>query len=420
MHTCFVADDAGTLTVAAFTGTAVAPDAIALTGTVDYEADASVTLSSVPYAIGDGLDQAFQVVYPPTTPAAWNPTTSPISVGGALDALVARIGIVYVFRPGGVAGANVFTSFAALYAALPGASSNGTRPSTTILVDDSFTSPAVIPAGAYNLDGVTFDSIGSSSGFGGATLNIASGVTISATSLGFQGGLVVTYLGAAPCIALAAGSLFLYVGLDTYLQSTTADAFLAVTGGSAVVLMEGAYMGDGVHATVTAASPGTCEVLAFSSEVDTAAVSGAGGAATITWTDVPPFLPQGAGTVVTQYSGVGAFTNALQGQSALPLKLGVGTSFSVAAGATLSAAQQAFSSYSLTGVVPGGGESLTLPNIVGSIWFFDLRGVTLTGTLTFTTGSGTTDAVTAANLTATGQHGVMVQVTASHVVSRLS
>ena len=66
----------------------------------------------------------------------------------------------FVYQPGGVAAGNVFTSWAALYAALNVAaptSANGTRSPTVIQVDDSFVSPAVMPAGTYNLNNVTLE-----------------------------------------------------------------------------------------------------------------------------------------------------------------------------------------------------------------------------------------------------------------------
>ncbi len=389
--------------------------------TIEYSSDSFVETQGAGVTL-DLLSQAQLVEYSPAVPGNWNPT--PAQVAAALDQLATRAAQTFVFQPGGVASGNVFTSWASLYAALPAASTKGFRPPTTIKIDDSFTSPAVIPVGtgAYNLDGVTFTAVANSvPGFGGAALNIASGVTITCGVLRFSEGLTVTYLGTAACITSSAATqaVNLYIDENVLLQSTSTGAFLSATHGVCIVVLNNSYMGDGTHTTILSASPAVVQVLQCgASEIDNAACSGTG--LTLTWDVIPPFLPQGAGVTIEQYSGAGTFTNPLQGASALPLKLAVGTSFSVAAGATLSAAQQQFPVYVLTGIVPAGGETLILPNVIGSGWYFDLRGVTLTGTLTFSTGSGTTDSVTAANLTATGQHGVIVMVTASHVVTRFS
>jgi hypothetical protein len=241
---------------------------------------------------------------------------------------------VFVFQPGGTTSGKTAASWAALYAAYNSAcpaSSNGTRPRAVIQVDDSFTSPAVIPAGAYNLDSVTFEGVSNPNTTpGGAALNIATGTTIVAGTLRFHGAMAVTYLGAAACITTGAGA-------------------------------------------------------------------------------------QGGGVTVTQVNAV--FTAGLKGASALPLFFAAGAPFSVAASFALSSAQQAFPSYACTGVVGAGGVTLTLPNTPGATYFFDLTAVTLTGTLTFSAGTGAqTAAVTAANLSATGQKGVIVQVSASNNV----
>ena len=92
-----------------------------------------------------------------------------------------------VFQPGGVAAGNVYTDWASLYAALnlaAPASANGTRPTSEILVDDSFAA-AIIPAGAYNLDGVTFKAVrNSATATEGAALSFAVGATISPAAVG--------------------------------------------------------------------------------------------------------------------------------------------------------------------------------------------------------------------------------------------
>jgi hypothetical protein len=59
----------------------------------------------------------------------------------------ANPGATFVFRPGGIAGANVYTDWPSLMAAR--AQIQG---QAWIQIDDSIVSPATVPAGAWNLD----------------------------------------------------------------------------------------------------------------------------------------------------------------------------------------------------------------------------------------------------------------------------
>lgn len=81
----------------------------------------------------------------------------------------------FVFKPGGVAVGNIYTDFAALYAAMnvPGI---GPR---TLFFDDTIVSPCVIPAGAYDLTGVLLTSQCRNEG---STVQVNDGVTFT----GFQ------------------------------------------------------------------------------------------------------------------------------------------------------------------------------------------------------------------------------------------
>jgi hypothetical protein len=88
---------------------------------------------------------------------------------------------------------------------------------------------------------------------------------------------------------------------------------------------------------------------------------------------------------------------------------------STAANITLSAAQIATPIIQLNGTA--GNITVTLPNTVGGIWYFDFTNVTIgASTVTFTTGSGTTDGVSASTL-ATGKHLITCVVAASNFVS---
>ena len=70
----------------------------------------------------------------------------------------------------------------------------------------------------------------------------------------------------------------------------------------------------------------------------------------------------------------------------------------------------------MTGTVAGGGSTLTIANNVGATHYFDFTGVTLTGSLTVTTGSGTAAVVSAAAF-AGGRNLLQCSVVASHFVS---
>ena len=195
----------------------------------------------------------------------------------------------FVFQPGGTASPNVFTSWAALYSALNAStpiSANGFRAPTTIQIDDSFVSPAVIPAGAYNLDSVTFTSI---SGFatGGATLSLAAGVTITAGTLTFSDWLLlVSSVQGAPVISVsgAAQRLNLFVNNGAQLTMPAGSSpLIAVTNGSLVAVLNAfGRLGDGVHNVITTVAPGSTEVVAAGiSTVAVASIGGAGAAAAL-------------------------------------------------------------------------------------------------------------------------------------------
>ena len=120
--------------------------------------------------------------------------------------------------------------------------------------------------------------------------------------------------------------------------------------------------------------------------------------------------------VANGFVGVGG---ALVGYSAgaeAPVVLGSTTGVSAALSFALSTAQQSTPVIQLTGTVPGGGTTITVPNTVGAWWKFDVSAVTLTGNLTFTTGSGTPAVVSAGDLGA-NKRLIDVVVSASNVVS---
>ncbi len=169
----------------------------------------------------------------------------------------------FVFRPGGVAGGNVFTDFNLLYAAAT-AFAGGMR----VVVDDSIQSPAVIQpktgGGAYTLTNWHFAGIPNIvDASGGASLQFASGVTIaSPTTITFYG-VSVSYAGTTPCITLANGQeVNLYFEEASSLICTSTGVFVQTVAGSfGFILGYNATFGDGTHAVGRGSGTGTLLVV---------------------------------------------------------------------------------------------------------------------------------------------------------------
>jgi hypothetical protein len=122
--------------------------AITGAGTVGF--DASSQGASIVGPTSSLLDNSEFTLYNPTTIANWTPI--PANVKAALDILGSNIqGNAVVFKPGGVAGKNLYTTWADVMTAVA-----LLKGPTTIYFDDTNVTPAVIPAGAYALENVTF------------------------------------------------------------------------------------------------------------------------------------------------------------------------------------------------------------------------------------------------------------------------
>lgn len=217
-------------------------------------------------------------------------------------------GIAFVYQPGGTAGANVYTSWAALYAALSIVSGP-----TVVQVDDSHVSPAVIPAGAgaYNLSGVSFVGVpNAATTSGGAALQFADGATISApTTLEFYQ-IDVSYAGtAAPLIAAGAGqeTNVNFLESATVTTANSAAPFIKTTAAtsSAYVQLRTAVIGDNTHNVfVDAGLGGKFLVLAvIASDVKANALSGSGVTCDYDAESFPN-LTQGAGVTLTALDGL--------------------------------------------------------------------------------------------------------------------
>ena len=109
--------------------------------------------------------------------------------------------------------------------------------------------------------------------------------------------------------------------------------------------------------------------------------------------------------------------NPLMGYSG-PVKMAATLgALSTAANITLTGTQMATPIIQLNGTVKTGNCNITLPNIVGSIWYFDISGVTLgANSMVFTTGSGTSATIGTTQVV-TGLNLLTVAVVASNVVS---
>jgi hypothetical protein len=226
------------------------------------------------------------------------------SAGGAATAAAAT----FVFRPGGAAAGNVYATWSALYAALDAAapvSAQGHRSPTTIQVDDSI-APAVLPAGNYNVDAVTFVGLANfNNATGASNLTLADGVHFTASVLN----VVLVSIFCAPTSAVltvGAGQelwLFMTESGDLEVTGGTAPFLLVNNAGFAdIILIQNGVLGDGVHTVANAgAGPDNLFVLAYASVVRSNALAGAG--ATVGFDSAGSVdTPQGAGVTINLLS----------------------------------------------------------------------------------------------------------------------
>jgi hypothetical protein len=229
----------------------------------------------------------------------------------------------FVYRPGGVAAGNVYTTVPTLYAALNAAapiSPEGNRPPTTIQIDDSVVSPAVWPAGAYNIDSVIFTGIANyNNPSGGAALEFANGTTCSWGNLVFTGWLYVTYQGvASPCYNVTAAGVEVNTALSqtANLSCPGGQPFMEINnaGSFAFVNVQGAAgIGDGVNPVFSAPNANTGGATFFGLvSTLTDAFVGAGWTIDCDMSSYPS--PQGAGVTVT----IRFLQGATAGRSATP------------------------------------------------------------------------------------------------------
>jgi len=189
----------------------------------------------------------------------------------------------FVYRPGGVAGENVYTDVPSLYAALSSIQGN-----KLVLIDDSIVSPAPWPAmgggGTYNLDGVSFTSIASfTNANGGAILSLAPGVKWSFGMLTIEPWLKIMaapQAGTSVVTVSANQECNLVVRYFSSIVSTTAQAFFEVkNGGFLWIDMNNADLGDGVNPVIAVDAGGAGQANLQQAALSAGSVAGAGASA---------------------------------------------------------------------------------------------------------------------------------------------
>ena len=183
----------------------------------------------------------------------------------------------FVYRPGGVAAGNVYTTWATLYAAL-----SAVAGPKTVAVDNSLAGgPATVPTGLYDLSEVTLQP--GTSLLNSPTLNFLNGAHLTASQLSISYGLIVTTDAAATSKTMTVPSGgFTYITLsgDSNLQALGSQPFVDIQAGGGILmnLDQLALLGDGTHAAVQidgSGSFGNIYVL-NDSEIATSGVTGTG------------------------------------------------------------------------------------------------------------------------------------------------
>lgn len=221
---------------------------------------------------------------------------------------------VFVYQPGGSDSVNVYTDFNRLYEALDAAapaSESGTRPSTLILVDDSFVlpSPTFMPprraGGAYNFNNVTWEAVSNPlTGSAGAEIVLQEGVIINGGSptanltMSLRGNIEFTNNTTHDVITCSDPAQIIVINQEqnTNLQSDAGGRMLKCTAGAIFVFMIGdSTLSDGIHTALECAG-GSALVQAFgNSYVGPNGMLGAG--CELFWDTASPGA-QGAGVVV--------------------------------------------------------------------------------------------------------------------------
>jgi len=168
-------------------------------------------------------------------------------------------GDTLVYRPGGVASGNVYTTWASLMSTY--VSSEGP---ITIEIDDSIVSPAVMPAGAYTIrPDTTFRGLRRPGLL--TYLQLADGVTLSALPH-VTDRLRITSLSSAPVLTTSAGSLLILLSRGGGLSTAGTSPFIEhahATNQVVIDMVEGGQIATGTQSVLSIKDPGGGISLAY-------------------------------------------------------------------------------------------------------------------------------------------------------------
>jgi hypothetical protein len=172
---------------------------------------------------------------------------------------------VFVFRPGGVAAGNVYTSWATMLAAV--ALVAGPK---WISFDTSL-APCTVPAGTWNVDQCTIAGI-----IPGSTLTFLNGAHLTFLQVTFGGGCIFTNTGATAVATLTSPLVIVNV-TDASLSASGAGHFFDLTAGFLeVVLIAGAFLAAGSPVLGVAAGLTAVALMTSESQFANGTLSGLG------------------------------------------------------------------------------------------------------------------------------------------------
>lgn len=190
-------------------------------------------------------------------------------------------GNTFVFRPGGVAGGNVYTDWPTMMLLV------GQLTGPKFIEVDSSIATATVPAGSWNVNDCTI----TGAAFNAPTLNFASGALLKFQVLTVAGLVILQAGPTAPIQTQGVSSqLTLYNGgtifgsaAAPFVQVSSADLFI-------IQAFVSATIGEGANQCVTVLAGGTCNIVALNeSSINDHALGGA----------VPVNLEQDANTFVS-------------------------------------------------------------------------------------------------------------------------
>lgn len=219
-------------------------------------------------------------------------STSPS--GGGLET-------TFVYRPGAVAPVHpVYATWPALYAAF-----SLVAGPKWIQVDTSLQggAAAIVPAGTYNVDGVTWTSQNED------TLSFADGTRLVATFMRVEGGVTLSADGTTPLWVPATTFSLLAINEHAIVQGTTTP-FMHLTAAASpanVLLDGGSFLGDGANVALLCDGGQLLVVDGYSNS--TLEPSCLSGPITLTLDDTVPLTSQPAAVLTTTFTSLAAQTD---------------------------------------------------------------------------------------------------------------